>query len=79
MVSLDNQLMAAPIHVTPARAFESGKAEPLFRVIANVLGTGHGLYDVSPDGQRILTVAPQREEKSETLNVVQNWTAALKK
>ena len=40
------------------------------------------LYDVSPDGQRCLAVAPREESgksADESIQVVRNWTAALRK
>jgi hypothetical protein len=38
------------------------------------------LYDVSADGQRIITVVPLASQKPpEPITLVQNWTAALKK
>ena len=36
-------------------------------------------YDVSPDGQRFLVTVPGGEALSETIRVVQNWTAGLKR
>jgi Tol biopolymer transport system component len=73
--SYSSELMAAAAHVGPGGVFESGKPTPLVRLAL----IGPEFYDVSADGQRIVAVAPQRSQKEETLSVVQNWTAGLKK
>ena len=36
-------------------------------------------FDVSADGQRFLAALPPESESVETLTVVQNWMAGLKK
>ena len=35
-------------------------------------------YDVTPDGQRLLVVKRAREMPRQTINLIQNWTAALR-
>jgi hypothetical protein len=74
-IGLNNELMATAAPVGASGGFESGKVEPLFPMLI----TGIGLYDVSADGQRFLGVAPQQTAKGETLSVVQNWTAGLRR
>jgi eukaryotic-like serine/threonine-protein kinase len=73
---LDNRLMAAEIGIKGAEASISA-VRPLFGplpVVANAYP-----YDVSPDGQRFLVIMPNEQAAPETLTLVQNWTAGLKK
>jgi hypothetical protein len=73
---LDNRLMAAEIGIKGAEVNISA-VRPLFGplpVVANAYP-----YDVSPDGQRFLVITPNEQAAPETLTLVQNWTAGLKK
>jgi hypothetical protein len=64
-------------------ALEIGAAHPLFGPIGafGPLRAVEGrTYDVSKDGQRILTLrAPESTSPPQPLTLVQNWIAALKK
>jgi Tol biopolymer transport system component len=53
---------------------QNGEVHPLFGPLLNASGQ----YDVSADGQRILAITP-RQNASEPLTIVQNWSAGLKK
>jgi hypothetical protein len=37
------------------------------------------MFDISADGQRIQMGAPQEQQRGESISVVQNWTAGLKR
>jgi len=57
-------------------ALEAGEVRPLFGPV-HVAGTAFR-YEVSADGQRFLIVPPP-EAFTESVTVVQNWSAGLKK
>jgi len=69
------RLMAADVALQGA-SIEIGGAQPLFTGLLS--GPAGFQYDVSPDGQRILAVVPERTA-SESITIVQNWAAGLKK
>ncbi len=71
--ALDGRLMAAPVQTTEF-GLEFGAPVALFHVI-EPLGQFPYPYDVSPDGQRILALAPAKDV---TLTVLINWQAGLK-
>jgi Tol biopolymer transport system component len=72
--ALDQKLIAAEVTIKGAE-IQTGEVRPLF----GPLLTGNGYqYDISADGQRILTVTP-RQNASEPLTIVQDWPAGLKK
>jgi len=77
-VAPDNKLMAVEVNVKGA-TLETGETHPLFGPFI----TGRGfLYDVSPDGQGFLAVAPPEDSgksAEEAIQVVRNWTATLRK
>jgi len=70
------QLMAAEVAET-GDTLEVGKVTPLFSAPLPV-GNGYP-YDVSADGRRFLMIVPPERSNSESLKLVQNWTAGLKK
>jgi hypothetical protein len=73
-IALDQKLMAAEVTIKGGD-IQTGEVRPLF----GPLLTDNGFqYDVSADGQRILAVTP-RQSASESLTIVQNWPAGLKK
>jgi serine/threonine protein kinase len=68
-------LMAAEVEVKGG-SFEAGQVKTLFGPL-RVQGY---YYDVAADGQRVLTVVPAEQSvNADSLTVVLNWTAALKK
>jgi serine/threonine protein kinase len=70
------QLMAAEVAET-GDTLEVGKVTRLFSA---PVPTGNGYpYDVSADGQHFLMIVPPEQSNSESLKLVQNWTARLKK
>jgi len=74
-VAADQNLMAVPVTVSGA-SLEPGVPVKLFGPIPTL---GGNTYEVSADGQRILTFAAPEEAPNEPLTLVQNWPATLKK
>lgn len=72
-----NQLMAATVN-TQGKDFAAGATKPLFRVLVGSTPAGGVTYDVAADGQRFLFVSPA-DANPAPLNLVVNWTTALKK
>ena len=70
----DGRLMAVPVS-TQGDQFQVGEAKPLFRLRGSSAG---GVFQVSGDGQRILSAAPS-DEKPAPITLVFNWTARLKR
>jgi serine/threonine protein kinase len=73
-IAPDQKLMAAEIAFKDG-GIQTGEVRPLFGALS--IGVGYQ-FDVSLDGQRILAITP-RENASESLTIVQNWPAGLKK
>jgi Tol biopolymer transport system component len=73
-IALDEKLMAADVTVKDGE-IQPGEVRPLFGPLP--IGNGYQ-YDVSADGEHILVVTP-RQNASEPLALVQNWTALLRK
>ncbi len=70
--TLDNRLIAVDVTAKDA-ILEVGEAHALF-------GLGNDFYiDLSPDGQRFLLAVPAEQSGPQSLTLVQNWTAGLKK
>ena len=76
--ALDGRLMSASVQ--PAgQGLEFGSPAALFRLV-EPQGVAAYTYDVSPDGKRILALAPsQGTSDIAPLTVLMNWQAALKK
>jgi hypothetical protein len=70
----DDMLMAAS--VTGTAPFQTGSPAPLFKIA--VPETNDPQYDVLPNGERFL-VNQRISSREEPVNVLVNWTAALKK
>jgi Tol biopolymer transport system component/tRNA A-37 threonylcarbamoyl transferase component Bud32 len=76
--ALDGRLMAASVRPV-AQGLEFGTPAALFATVPPA-GLFAYPYDVSPDGQRILALAPAAGEAgSSLLTVLINWQAGLKK
>ena len=78
-VALDGKLMA-----TETRIGENGVETGATRALMTIKGSSPAStagypYDVSPDGQRILTSIPVGDAGIQPVTLVQNWAAALKK
>ena len=71
-----NQLMAAQVNASGA-SFEAGAVKPLFTALVGA--AFRYSYDVSADGQRFLFCYPLTRGGDQSLTLVQNWTAGLKK
>jgi len=70
------QLMAAEV----AETGDTLEVSKVTRLFSAPVPTGNGYpYDVSADGQRFLMIVPPERSNSESLKLVQNWTAGLKK
>jgi WD40 repeat protein len=71
----DQVMMVA---IGPGPDFVAGSPELLFETPA-LLTTGLGLpdYDISPDGQRFVMIAPENQARETEIYVVQNWFAEL--
>ena len=74
-IAPEEKLMAAEVSMK-GTSLNVGEVHTLFGPIVTGLGF---MYDISVDGQKILTPAAGEQTISEPLTVVQNWTAALKK
>jgi serine/threonine protein kinase/Tol biopolymer transport system component len=73
-----NAIMAAAVDGRGPR-FEARAATQLFTsVMEGALGLMNN-WDVSPDGQRFLLNVPIEDPRAETLTVVVNWTAGIKR
>ncbi|SPE36110.1 Serine/threonine protein kinase (fragment) [Candidatus Sulfopaludibacter sp. SbA6] len=76
--ALNGNLMATSVRAT-AHGLEFGTATALFRIV-EPLGTFAYPFDVAPDGQRILALAPAGGgSNSPPLILLVNWEASLKK
>ena len=74
-VAPDQKLMAVPVH--PGASLDPGAPKELFQLhmATDSFGTS---YDVAADGQRFLVSTLVGEEVSPPLNVIVNWTEALR-
>jgi len=75
-LSPSNELVR--VSIAPGDAFEAGIPEPLFRASLYAASIRRR-YLVSPDGQRILTVAPVSGQTQPPTTIVLNWTAAVER
>jgi eukaryotic-like serine/threonine-protein kinase len=74
-VAPDQTLMTVPVH--PGQSLDPGTAKQLFQLHAASDFFGSS-YDVAADGQRFLVSTLVGEEASPPLNVIVNWTEALR-
>jgi len=75
MCGPDGTLMAVDVALNPS-SIDVGAV----RSLGITVPAGRGLaYDVSLDGQRILTITNPERSTSTPLTLVQNWTTMLKK
>jgi eukaryotic-like serine/threonine-protein kinase len=74
-VAPDQKLMAVPVH--PGTSLDPGAPKELFQLhtATDSFGTS---YDIAADGQRFLVSTLVGEEASPPLNVIVNWTEALR-
>ena len=66
-----NKMMAVPVTTQPT--FRAGAPTLLFE------GESRVSYDVTPDGQRFLTIQKGEQEAATQINVVLNWFEELKR
>ncbi|MBI1787777.1 MAG: serine/threonine-protein kinase [Acidobacteria bacterium] len=77
-IAPDGRLMAVANLSPTAAGFEPGPPRPLFHSrIVSVWPVSR--YDVTADGQRFVVVTPDEKSASQTITVVVNWQAGLKK
>jgi hypothetical protein len=82
--SLDGEQMFA-VSVATAPSLKVGTPVPLFRgpYYVSASGSPRPQYDVTPDGQRVLLLAPDPASSSSAYRsrivVVQNWIEELKR
>jgi eukaryotic-like serine/threonine-protein kinase len=79
-LAFDRKLMAVPI-TEIGGSLQAGSARPLFEMFRTMYVTvaGQNQYEVMPDGNRFIAVSADSDESSMPLNLVQSWTADLKK
>jgi hypothetical protein len=70
-MSTGNQLIQADLDLTP-QSLQVRSLRPLFAM--NVVDFAMPIFDVSPDGTRVLAVTPARPE-STFVGLLTNWTA----
>ena len=75
-VGYDKKIMAVEVKV--GKTFESGIPHALFDV-TSMKYLGGNCYAVTSDGQRFLISSSVEADQSSPMNIVQNWTASLKK
>ena len=76
-LSEDSKLMAVAINYGPA--FEASPPKALFPCVVPKPPYFANPFSVAANGQRFLVLTPVGEEKPVPINVVLNWTAALKR
>ena len=76
-IAPDGKVMSVAVR-TVSDSLEFGTPSPLFAipVTSTIVGDPY-TYDVMPDGQRFLALAPTAE--AEAMTVILNWQAGLKK
>jgi hypothetical protein len=74
-LSPSTELMRVPVEAS-GDTFEAGIPEPLFRASFYAADIRRR-YLVTPDGKRILTVAPISGDKQPPTTIVLNWATAL--
>jgi len=77
-VSSDKKMMVVEIKGEGAN-FERGVSKALFDVRIPSFNTPQSQYGVTADGQKFIVAAPVGETTSIPIDVVWNWTAALKR
>lgn len=71
--SPNNTLMAVAVTTVP-EGLEFGIPQMLFMIPGRL-----GIYDISPDGQRVLALPPASDKASPSITIVVNWSALLNK
>jgi Tol biopolymer transport system component/predicted Ser/Thr protein kinase len=74
-IAPDNNLMAVEVSLHSS-SIDVGPPRLLF---GSLITGGGFMYDVSPDGQRILAITETNQDSDEPITVVQNWPGLLKK
>ena len=74
----DGEMMAVDIRTTSEPSIEFGAPKILFQTRLNPPDPEVEQYDVTPDGQRFITITPPTQT-SRQFNFIVNWTSLLKK
>jgi Tol biopolymer transport system component len=75
-VAADRRMMAVQIDPGPSRRY--GAPRPLFQTDLKYLWQDtRNHYDVTPDGQRFLILAPRVDPRSAAYTMILNWSGAL--
>jgi Tol biopolymer transport system component len=78
-IALDGKLMATETRISET-SVETGPTHALLTITGSSPASTAGYpYEVSADGQRILTSIPAGDGAIQPVTLVQNWTGALKK
>jgi len=78
-IALDGKLMATETRISE-KSVEAGPAHALLTIASSdPTATAGYPYEVSVDGQRILTSIPVGDGPTQPVTLVQNWTGSLKK
>jgi Tol biopolymer transport system component len=78
-IALDGKLMAAETRIGENN-IEAGPTHALLTITGSSPASAAGYpYEISADGQRILTSVPAGDRAIQPVTLVQNWTGALKK
>jgi Tol biopolymer transport system component len=79
-LSLDGNLMAAPVRKDGTGRLEVGDPQPLFPLNLGAEGIEHGFrrpYDAAPDGEKFLVIRKTADAEPAHAVVVLNWTRVL--
>jgi Tol biopolymer transport system component len=78
-IALDGKLMGAEVRIS-AENVDVGQVHPLLTITSSDPSSTAGYpYEVSPDGQRILTAILAGDGAIQPVTLVQNWKGVLKK
>jgi serine/threonine protein kinase len=78
-IALDGKLMATETRISE-KSVDAGPTHALLTIAGSSPASTAGYpFEVSPDGQRILTLIPAGDGTTQPVTLVQNWTGALKK
>ena len=75
-VAPDRTVMSVIVQPAPG-ALELGALSPLFTLPATFSDNNTYPYDVMPDGQRFLALAPATDAEEPPMTVILNWRAEL--
>lgn len=71
--------MMMAVRITAGERMDVGSPQPLFQTPLVDVQLGIDQYDVTPDGQRFLVLAPTGDTRQPPITVVVNWLAGLER